>query len=147
MRADRARRCRGFPQGVFAGKRGRAAVREAEGVLATVIAWALSYLRAPLTYFARPPSPNLRFGRVFVVPNGNSYTDAMTGDRSSGKGVLAPVSKAMERGAGPAHLHLRFGQPAVDLLVYLCCVRSDEGLDLHFWSQSEKSPGVHVRRG
>ena len=42
-----------------------------------------------------PPNPNLQFGRMFVVPNGNSYTDAVTGNGSSGKGVLALVPKAL----------------------------------------------------
>jgi hypothetical protein len=41
---------------------------------------------------------------VLVVSNGNSYADAVAGKRSSCKGVLAPVSKSLERGAGAAHL-------------------------------------------
>jgi hypothetical protein len=37
------------------------------------------------------------------------------------------VDKALERGAGPAHVHLGFGRPVVDVLVYLCRVGSEEG--------------------
>jgi hypothetical protein len=68
--------------------------------------------------------------------------DAVAGNRSSRKGVLAPVSKSLERGAGPAHLHLGFGQPAVDLLGYSCRVGPDEGLDLHLWplSRAKRAP-------
>jgi hypothetical protein len=44
--------------------------------------------------------------------------------------VLLPEFKTLERGAGPAHLHVGFGQSVVDLLVYRCRVRSDEGFDL-----------------
>jgi hypothetical protein len=70
----------------------------------------------------------LRFGRVLVVPNGNDYADALAGNRSSRNGILAPVSKTMERGAGPTHVHLGFGQPVVDLLIYLWRVGSDDAV-------------------
>ena len=69
----------------------------------------------------------------------------VAGNRSSREGVLSPVSKSMERGASPAHCHVGFGQPFVDQLVYLCRVRSEEGLDLHLWSQSEKRAPTNMR--
>ena len=43
---------------------------------------------------------------------------------------------------------LDFGQPVVDLLVYLWRVGSDEGLDLHISVlKAKKSPDEHARRG
>ena len=101
-------------------------------------------LPGPDSYFARPPNPDLRFGRALVVPNGNDYADALAGNRSSRNGVLAPVSKAMERGAGPAHVHLGFGQPVVDLLSTSGASVPTKVLTVMYRSQSEKGPG-HVR--
>ena len=75
-----------------------------------------------------------------IVPNGNGYADAMPGDRSSCQSILSPVSQVLKRGTGPPHVYLGFSKPIVDLLVYLCRVSSEEGLDLHHWSQPEKSP-------
>jgi hypothetical protein len=55
---------------------------------------------------------------VLVVPNGNSYTDAVPHERTPRKSALTDVFEALKRGARSAHLHLGFGKPVVDLLVY-----------------------------